>query len=310
MRATNSLTIATRESPLAIAQARFVENALIKHFPDLHIHLLKLTTSGDKFLDDHLFKVGGKGLFVKELEQALLDGRADVAVHSMKDVPVNLPDTLDLPVICKRHSPFDVFVSNQYENIFDLPVAAKIGTSSLRRQCQLLALRPDLNILPLRGNVQTRLEKLDRGDFDAIVLAEAGLERLQLSDRVASVFTEEMYLPAVGQGALGIECRREDDFVLQKIEVLHDAETAYCVLAERAMNQALNGGCHVPIAAYAKIQNSQLHLQGLVGSLDGKLLLKAQEMGEVYEYLQIGRRVAEQLKMQGAEKILRAVFEA
>ncbi len=302
----NIIRIATRQSPLALWQAEHVKARLQAAHAGLRCELVTFTTQGDKILDAPLAKIGGKGLFVKELENALLDGRADLAVHSMKDVPVDFPDGLGMVAIGEREDPSDAFVSNHIAHFNELPKGAIVGTSSLRRRCQLLALRPDLDIRDLRGNVGTRLSKLDNGDYAAIVLASAGLKRLGLASRIRHSIDIQCSLPAVGQGALGIETRLNDAQTRAMVAVLHHAETAECVRAERALNARLQGGCQVPIAAFAVTQNGRLFLQGRVGSVDGLQLLKAEAVGEDAETL--GHAVAEQLLAQGADKILQAVY--
>ncbi len=302
----SSLTIATRESPLALWQANWVKDRLMAHHPRLRINLLGLTTSGDT-ASDVMMKTGGKGLFVKELEEALLDKRADIAVHSMKDVPMILPPEFDLTVICERDDPRDAFVSNHYRSLDELPLHARIGTASVRRQSQLLALRPDLHMETLRGNVNTRLSRLDRQDFDAIILAAAGLKRLTLESRIQSFLDVEQSLPAPGQGALGIECRKNDPAILQWIQCLHHETTSVCVAAERAMCEHLNGGCHTPIAAFAAINNNQIMLKGRVLSLDGKQVLLSEKTASLDQATAVGICVAEDLLRQGARAILDAI---
>lgn len=303
------IKIATRQSPLALWQAEHIKSRLTALHADLHVELVTFVTQGDKILDTPLAKIGGKGLFVKELEMALLDGRADLAVHSMKDVPMELPEGLILPVICEREDPTDAFVSNQYAHLMDLPEGARLGTSSLRRRCQLQALRPDLQIVDLRGNVGTRLSKLDAGEYDAIILASAGLKRLGLSARIQSTLEPTLSLPAVGQGALGLECRAGDDAVLALIEPLKHQATDICVRAERAFNQRLMGGCQVPIAGFATLKDDQLHLEGRVGSVDGRELLKGQIDGAAQDATVLGVQLAEQLLAQGAGRLLAALHE-
>ncbi|OAI48980.1 porphobilinogen deaminase [Gammaproteobacteria bacterium SCGC AG-212-F23] len=298
------LTIATRESPLALWQANWVKLQLEKIHPDLKIELLGMTTSADRMLDVSLDKVGGKGLFVKELEDALLQGRADIAVHSMKDVPVVFPPGLHVPVMCVREEPRDVLVSTTGTSLKTLPANAIIGTSSLRRQSQLAAIRPDLQFMALRGNVNTRLKKLDEGMFTAIVLAAAGLKRLGLEKRITSFLTFEESLPAAGQGVLGIECRLQDDAIQKIIAPLNHPVSFACVTAERAMCKQLNGNCQTPIAAYAEIQNNQLYLRGLVASPDGKIILRAEATHAIDQSEELGYLVAETLKKQGALTIL------
>ncbi|RZG86142.1 hydroxymethylbilane synthase [Acinetobacter venetianus] len=303
-----TLKIATRQSPLALWQAEHIRSRLNALYPDLTVELVKFVTQGDKILDTPLAKIGGKGLFVKELEAALLDGRADLAVHSMKDVPMHLPEGLSLAVICEREDPLDAFVSNQYQHFDELPQGAKVGTSSLRRKCQILQQRPDLEIIDLRGNVGTRLSKLDDGLYDAIILASAGLKRLGLEERIRHCLTPVVSLPAVGQGALGLECRSNDDELLKLIQPLQHEETSICVLAERAFNAYLEGGCQVPIAGYATLQNNQLKIEGRVGSVDGKKLLKEQLDGAAENAEQLGVQLAQRLLEQGAGELLKALY--
>ncbi|MBU6950448.1 hydroxymethylbilane synthase [Hahella sp. HN01] len=302
------LVIATRQSALALWQAEHVKQRLEALHPGLTVELLGLTTKGDIILDTPLAKVGGKGLFVKELETAMLEGRADIAVHSMKDVPMEFPPGLGLGAILERETPTDAFVSNQYASLDELPEGAVVGTSSLRRQCQLSERRPDLKIVSLRGNVNTRLAKLDAGDFDAIILAASGLKRLGFADRIREELTPEVSLPAVGQGALGIECRLDDPEAMALIAPLQDAETSARVSAERAMNHRLQGGCQVPIAGYAEITGDQMRLRGLVGSPDGVQVLRDEVKGPVAAAETLGTELAERLLQQGAGKILEAVY--
>ncbi len=303
-----TLKIATRQSPLALWQANYVKDRLQQLYPDLTIELVPMVTKGDVILDSPLAKIGGKGLFVKELENALLNKEADIAVHSMKDVPMQFPEGLGLAVICQREDPRDAFVSHSYRTFAELPQGAVVGTSSLRRQCQLKALRPDLDIRSLRGNVGTRLSKLDNGDYDAIILASAGLIRLGLADRIASFIDVEQSLPAAGQGAVGIECRTDDMQVQALLAPLADAETTYCVLAERAMNNHLQGGCQVPIGGYAVLQQGQLYLRALVGDIDGSRIIRAEGKSAVENAEVLGVKIAEQLLAQGADKILQAIY--
>ncbi|WP_109059219.1 MULTISPECIES: hydroxymethylbilane synthase [Aggregatibacter] len=303
-----TLKIATRQSPLALWQANYVKDRLQQLYPDLIVELVPMVTKGDVILDSPLAKIGGKGLFVKELENALLNKEADIAVHSMKDVPMQFPEGLGLAVICKREDPRDAFVSNSYRTFAELPQGAVVGTSSLRRQCQLKALRPDLDIRSLRGNVGTRLSKLDNGDYDAIILASAGLIRLGLADRIASFIEVEQSLPAAGQGAVGIECRTDDVQVKQLLAPLADAETTCCVLAERAMNNHLQGGCQVPIGGYAVLQQGQLYLRALVGNVDGSQIIRAEGKSAVKNADVLGVQIAEQLLAQGADKILQSIY--
>ena len=303
-----TLKIATRQSPLALWQANYVKDRLQQLYPDLTIELVPMVTKGDVILDSPLAKIGGKGLFVKELENALLTKEADIAVHSMKDVPMQFPEGLGLAVTCQREDPRDAFVSHSYRTFAELPQGAVVGTSSLRRQCQLKALRPDLDIRSLRGNVGTRLSKLDNGDYDAIILASAGLIRLGLADRIASFIDVEQSLPAAGQGAVGIECRTDDAQVQALLAPLADAETTYCVLAERAMNNHLQGGCQVPIGGYAVLQQGQLYLRALVGDIDGSRIIRAEGKSAVENAEVLGVKIAEQLLAQGADKILQAIY--
>lgn len=301
------LNIATRKSPLALWQAEHIKARLLELYPELEVNLVTFVTQGDKILDTSLSKIGGKGLFVKELEQALLDGRADLAVHSMKDVPMDLPEGLELAVICEREDPTDAFVSNQYLSLVDLPKGARLGTSSLRRCSQLQHYRPDLEIVDLRGNVGTRLGKLDAGEYDAIILASAGLIRLGLGERIRERLDTEMSLPAVGQGALGLECRIGDNRVTSLIAPLADRITNRCVRAERAFNHRLMGGCQVPIAGFATLDGEQLTLQGRVGSVDGQVLLKDQIVGQAADAEKLGIKLAERLLSAGADKLLAAL---
>ena len=303
-----TLKIATRQSPLALWQANYVKDRLQQLYPDLTIELVPMVTKGDVILDSPLAKIGGKGLFVKELENALLNKEADIAVHSMKDVPMQFPEGLGLAVICQREDPRDAFVSHSYRTFAELPQGAVVGTSSLRRQCQLKALRPDLDIRSLRGNVGTRLSKLDNGDYDAIILASAGLIRLGLAARIASFIDVEQSLPAAGQGAVGIECRSDDVQVHALLAPLADAETTYCVRAERAMNNHLQGGCQVPIGGYAVLQQGQLYLRALVGDIDGSRIIRAEGKSAVENAEVLGVQIAEQLLAQGADKILQAIY--
>ncbi|MEH6548456.1 MAG: hydroxymethylbilane synthase [Pseudomonadales bacterium] len=305
----STLRIATRKSPLAMWQAETVRDALEAAHPGLKVELLPMSTRGDKILDTPLAKVGGKGLFVKELEHAMLEGRADLAVHSMKDVPMDFPAGLMLGPICQREDPRDAFVSNHYNSLDELPLGARVGTCSLRRQCQLKAARPDLKILDLRGNVNSRLAKLDNGDFDAIILACAGLIRLGFSDRISQSIPALTSLPAAGQGAMGIELRDNDPHTASLLSVMHHPATEICVSAERAMNKALNGGCQVPIAAYATLDDGELHLRGLVGEPDGSLVLTAEIRGQQSEATQMGQRLAEDLMAQGAGAILERLYQ-
>lgn len=305
---TKLVRIASRKSALALWQAEFVK-AQLEHFhDDVRVELVPMSTQGDIILDTPLAKIGGKGLFVKELEQAMLDGRADIAVHSMKDVPVEFPDDLELHVICEREDPRDAFVSNNFANIDALPQGAIVGTSSLRRQCQIRALRPDLEIRDLRGNVNTRLAKLDSGQYDAIILAAAGLIRLEMGERIRDFIEPEVSLPANGQGAVGIECRIDDTVTKALLAPLEHSETRIRVNAERAMNRHLEGGCQVPIGAYALVDGEQVHLRGLVGAIDGSEILRDEISGHVDDAEKLGIELAKKLLAQGADKILADVY--
>ena len=303
------IRIATRKSPLAMWQAEHVAAALKAAHPGIDVELLGMSTQGDKILDTPLAKIGGKGLFVKELEQGMLEGSADIAVHSMKDVPVELPEGLHLPVIMEREDPRDAFVSNAYASLDELPLGAKVGTSSLRRQSQIMARRPDLELLPLRGNVNTRLRKLDEGEYDAIILAAAGLIRLEFAGRIRTFIEPEQSLPAIGQGAVGIECRADDARVNALIAPLHHSHTAIRVLAERAMNNRLEGGCQVPIAGHALLEGDQLWLRGLVGSVDGKTIIQDEIRGPAADAETLGVTLAEHLLDAGAAQILKELYQ-
>lgn len=305
---TTPIRIATRKSPLAMWQAEYVKAALEQAHPGIEVELVPMVTKGDVILDTPLAKVGGKGLFVKELEVAMLEGRADIAVHSMKDVPVEFPEGLGLVTICEREDPRDAFVSNHYNNIDELPTGAIVGTSSLRRQCQLRARRPDLIVKDLRGNVNTRLRKLDDGEYDAIILACAGLMRLKLHDRIRSTIAPEESLPAVGQGAVGIECRLDDERVLGLLAALNHQETATRVRCERAMNNHLQGGCQVPIGSYAELDGDQIWLRALVGEPDGSRIVRGEIRGPAADAEQLGTTLAEQLLNDGARTILDALY--
>jgi len=305
-----NIRIATRKSALALWQAQYVKTRLEAAHPGLSVALLPMKSKGDKLLDAPLAKIGGKGLFVKELEDALLAGEADLAVHSMKDVPMQFPDGLGLFCICEREEARDALVSNAYKSLAELPQGALIGTSSLRRQAQLLAQRPDLKVRFLRGNLDTRLGKLDAGEYDAIILAAAGLIRLGYQSRIRELLPTDICLPAGGQGAVGIECRSEDKALHALLAPLQHAETALCVRAERALNGHLNGGCQVPIACHAQLLHGRLHLRGLVGQPDGSLLLRAEGFAAPEEAEALGIRVARDLLRQGAGDILKAVYGA
>lgn len=306
----NLLRIATRESPLAMWQAEYVSQALMSFHPHLTVELLPMTTRGDQILDAPLAKIGGKGLFMKELEVAILEDRADIAVHSMKDVPMEFPPGLQLGVICKREDYRDAFVANDFASIDELPEGAIVGSSSLRRQCQLKALRPDLEITNLRGNVNTRLRKLDAGDYHAIILAAAGLIRLNMKDRITGYLAPEVCLPAGGQGAVGIECRENDQATLDLLQALADHNTSLCVSAERAMNSRLNGGCQVPIACLAELHGANIRIRGLVGEPDGSRLLQSEKTGSSDQAIALGEAVADELLSQGANEILARLDES
>ncbi len=304
-----TLRIATRKSPLALWQAEHVKARLRQAHPGLDVELVTFSTQGDKILDTPLAKIGGKGLFVKELEVALLDGRADIAAHSMKDVPMDFPDGLFLSTILPREEPCDAFVSNRFERIDELPQGAVVGTCSLRRRCQLLGRRPDLVIRDLRGNVNSRLSKLDNGDYDAIILACAGLLRLEMGERITQRLPADWILPAVGQGAVGLEAREGDETVLSLLAPLDDVDTHDRVRAERALNRRLEGGCQVPIASFAELDGDQLHLRALVGEPDGSRIIDGEIRGHRNEGETLGTRLAEQLLSQGADAILQSLFE-
>jgi len=305
---TQRIRIATRKSPLALWQAEHVLRLLQQVHPELEVELLKMSTQGDKIIDTPLAKIGGKGLFVKELEQGLLNKDADIAVHSMKDVPVELPTGLHLAVVLEREEPRDAFVSNNYQRLEDLPQGARVGTASLRRQCQLAALRPDLEILNLRGNVGTRLKKLDNGHYDAIILASAGLIRLGLEQRIAQKIPVDISLPAIGQGVIGIECRSDDQIINELIAVLGHDQTQICITAERALNERLQGGCQVPIGGFAQLSGNALHVRGLVGRPDGRTIIQAEKSGAPQQAQDLGSAVAEDLLASGADTILNEVY--
>lgn len=300
-----NIRIATRKSPLALWQANFVKQQILTNHPNLTVELIPMVTKGDVLLDSPLSKIGGKGLFVKQLEQAILNNEADIAVHSIKDIPAEFPEGLTLATICKRDDVRDSFISNKYSNIDELPNGAIIGTSSLRRQCQLRAKYPHLQIKDLRGNVGTRLVKLDNQQYDAIILASAGLKRLALQDRIKQYIDTDLILPAVGQGAIGIETRADDKKILEILSVLDDKHSRVCIEAERAMNKALQGGCQVPIACYSQLNNNILSLQGLVGRIDGSKIIKVALEGSITEAEKLGQELAKRLLDQGAKTILK-----
>ena len=298
------IRIATRTSPLAMWQAEHVARRLQAIHPGLQIEMVGMVTRGDKILDSPLSKIGGKGLFVKELEVGMLEGVADIAVHSMKDVPMEFPEGLHLPIILEREDPRDAFVSNHYPTLDALPKGAIVGTSSLRRQTQLRARYPHLHINDLRGNVNTRLSKLDNGEYDAIILAAAGLIRLEFAARITAFLSTEQSLPAIGQGAVGIECRRHDPRVENLLAPLRHAETTVRVRAERAMNQRLNGGCQIPVAGFAELEDGGLRLRGLIGFPDGSAVYTCEQRGCVVDPESLGIAVAEDLLAQGGDKVL------
>jgi hydroxymethylbilane synthase len=299
-----SLTIATRKSALALWQANFIAAKLQQHYPGLDVQLLGMTTQGDRILGQSLAKIGGKGLFVKELENALLEGRADIAVHSMKDMVAHLPDAFVIAAITQREDARDALVSNQYTSLAAMPAGSVVGTSSLRRESQLRAHFPGLMVKGLRGNVQTRLQKLDNGEFDAIILAAAGLNRLGLAHRIQALLSTDVFLPAVGQGALGIECLAARPDLIHFLAPLNDENTAACVKAERAMNRQLNGSCQVPIGGYCTIDDGFLRLKGLVATPDGQTVLLAEANASLGATEGLGRQVADLLITEGATAIL------
>lgn len=304
------LRIGTRASQLALTQSQWVRDKVQALLPNTEVELVRISTKGDRILDVPLAKIGGKGLFVKEIEEALLAGEIDMAVHSMKDVPTVLPKGLHIGIVPQREEARDAFVSNRYRNLAELPAGAVVGTSSLRRKAQLLALRPDLQIRDLRGNVGTRLDKLDRGDFDAIILAGAGLKRLHLPARISTLLAPEQMLPAIGQGALGIELRQSDSMLLALMQPLHHPESAVAVAAERAYLARLEGGCQVPIGAYAILSENQLSLTGLIASVDGTTVLRQTRFAPLAEADKLGFELAEELLGRGGKAILEAVYQA
>jgi hydroxymethylbilane synthase len=303
------IRIATRKSPLALWQAEHVKTRLMQNYPGLEIELVSMQTQGDRILDTPLSMVGGKGLFIKELEQALYDHKADIAVHSMKDVTIDMPDGLLLPVILKRENPLDVFISTKYININDLPDGAIVGTSSLRRQCQIKAWRADLNIKVLRGNIGTRLKKLDDGVYDAIILAAAGVIRLGLEDRISEMISTDIILPAIGQGAIGIQLRADDHDVLEKIRSLNDEITQQQVETERIVSRRLFGGCQLPLAAHAEIDGECITVHGMVGRMDGSEIIQDTVSGSLQERDVLGLQLAENLLKKGADEILNELLQ-
>ena len=298
------LKIATRKSPLALWQAEFVKSKLEAIYPDLKVELVKMTTQGDQILNSPLSKIGGKSLFIKELEVGIMEGRADIAVHSMKDVPYELPQGFEIGAILERESPFDAFVSNDFNSIQDLPIGAKLGSCSLRRIVQVKAMRPDLEILDLRGNVNTRLKKLDDGEYDAIILACSGLTRLGFDNRIKQDLSPDDSLPAVGQGALGIEIKANDHEISNLIKPLIHQKTQIEVNAERALNATLQGGCSVAIGAFATSEDSKLTLSGMVGNVDSGEIIRVQETGETSKPIDLGIRAAKKLLSLGARELL------
>ena len=302
------LTIATRGSMLALWQANFIKDSIEHEHPGISVELLKIKTTGDKILDVPLAKVGGKGLFVKEIEEALLDGRADLAVHSLKDVPTDLPEGLGLSAITGREDARDALISHTDKTLMELPDKAVIGSSSLRRRCQLLKVRPDLNIVSLRGNLDSRLKKVERGEFDAIILAAAGMNRLGWQDRITELISTDILLPAICQGALGIETRNADKETNSLIEFLNHVDTATAAKAERACLKRLEGGCQVPIAAYGEVLRENIKIRGLVGSIDGKTLVTDETEGDIADPETLGINLAESLLGKGAGKILEEVY--
>ena len=308
MNTPKKLVIASRESMLAMWQAEHIKGRLKALYPDCEVEILGMTTRGDQILDRTLSKIGGKGLFIKELEQALQDSRADLAVHSIKDVPMELPEGFTLAAIGERASPFDAFVSNQYSRLEEMPEGAIVGTSSLRREAQLRAKFPHLTIKPLRGNVQTRLSKLDNGDYDAVILAAAGLQRLGLDGRIREILSPADSLPAAGQGALGIEIAARRTDLADILRPLNHEETAACVTAERALARALGGSCQVPLAAYCVMENGLLTLNGLVGHPDGSVIIEASAQAPAAYADALGRAVAKRLADDGAEELIAAVL--
>ena len=305
----DKIVIATRGSMLALWQANHIKGLIEKEHPGITVELMKIKTTGDKILDVPLAQVGGKGLFVKEIEEALLDGRADLAVHSLKDVPTEFPGGLVLTAITEREDPRDALISNGRKSLTDLPEGAKIGSSSLRRKCQLLKVRPDLDIVNLRGNLDTRIKKAEAGEFDAIILAAAGLRRLGWEDRITECIPTEVLLPAIGQGALGIETREDDAEIIEIISFLNHPDTWAATRAERAALRKLEGGCQVPIAAFAEVEKGNMLVRGLVGSLDGKTMITAEVNGSTGDAEALGVQLAEKLLEQGAGEILEEVYK-
>ncbi|PPI87667.1 hydroxymethylbilane synthase [Candidatus Pantoea edessiphila] len=303
------LKVATRKSPLAIWQATYIKKRLNKIYPGLKVKLVPIVTKGDIILDRLILKVGGKSVFVKELEQLIIEHRVDLAVHSIKDLPAIFPDGLGLVTICERDSPHDVIVSQNYQSIEDLPKGAIIGTSSLRRGCQIISYRPDLLIRSIRGNIGTRLSKLDIGQYDAIIIAAAGLNRLGLTNRINQILPTSVLLPAVGQGAIGIECRLDDNNLIDLLKVLNHDDTEVCIKAERAMNKHLQGGCELPIASLAILEGDTIWIRGLIGTPDGSILIKKEIRGSRFQSEQVGILLAEKLLTSGGSKILNKLYK-
>ncbi|GBF10839.1 hydroxymethylbilane synthase [Tepidibacillus sp. HK-1] len=305
----NTFVVGSRKSQLALTQTEWVIEKLKKLYPNIRFEIKEIVTKGDKILDVTLSKVGGKGLFVKEIEQALLDGEIDFAVHSMKDMPAEMAEGLTIGAVPEREDPRDCLISNQDYTIETLPIGAKVGTSSLRRAAQIVAYRPDLKIESIRGNVNTRLSKLETDGLNAIILAAAGLKRMNWQDRITQYLDVDLCLPAVGQGALGIQVRENDQETIQMLQSIDDQETRMIISAERALLHHLQGGCQIPIGAYARWQNDQIHLVGMVAAVDGKRILKAEVTGSKEEAVSLGIKVANQLLQQGADQILAEVKE-
>ncbi|MDJ0956396.1 MAG: hydroxymethylbilane synthase [Arenicellales bacterium] len=302
--------IATRKSPLALWQAQYVAQQLTAHHSDLRVEFVEITTTGDRLLGAPLASAGGKGLFMKELELSLLEGHADIAVHSMKDVVVSLPDEFEIAAVCRREDPLDAFVSNQFNDLDQLPEGARVGTCSLRRQCQIRNAYPGLKVLNLRGNVNTRLRKLDDGEYEAIILAVSGLKRLNMADRIRQRIPPAVSLPAVGQGAIGIECKKDNTLAIDLTLPLDHGPSRRCVEAERAMNARLEGGCQVPIGAFAQITGESMNLDGLVGTVDGETVLRTRADGDADQPTALGDQVADQLIKLGAREILEEVYRS
>ncbi len=304
------VVIGTRGSKLALWQAQWIRSQLMELHEGLEVELMKIKTTGDKIQDVPLAMVGGKGLFVKEIEEAMLRGEIDLAVHSMKDVPTILPESLFISVVTKREDPRDAFISNKYTSLGDMPGGARLGTSSLRRSCQIKALRPDIEIVSIRGNVDTRLSKLDQGEYDAIILAVAGVHRLGFKDRISEILDPEVSLPAIAQGAVGIECRKQDESTNALVAPLRHEETSICVSAERAALARMEGGCQVPIAAHAVLAGDTLVMDGLVGNLTGEVILRAHKEGSPADAVAIGVALAEELLAAGGKEILDEIYGA